>query len=245
MLRLPYLWSRLENMEKRERQTTADWVVDTLKKHIANGSYVVGEKLPTQHELAKALDVGRSSIREAMRELQVLGLVELRSGSGAVLRSTMITPESAVHWFQENALLLSDLFEVRFALEPAAARFAATRATGEDIAKLEEAFDGFVAAADSGDISRLVLQDEAFHGQIVRGSHNPFFLKINELLMQEFRKYRQRSYRVSCDNHEAVEPHRDVLAAIKRRDPEAAMLQMNRHLELSLRSITAAATRDV
>lgn len=232
-------------MEKRERKTTADWVVDTLKKHIANGAYVVGEKLPTQHELAKALDVGRSSIREAMRELQVLGLVELRSGSGAVLRSTMITPESAVHWFKENALLLSDLFDVRFALEPAAAKLAATRATCADIAKLEEAFNLFVAAADNGDISQLVLQDEAFHGQIVHCSHNPFFLKINELLTQEFRKYRQRSYRVATNNHEAVEPHRDVLNAIKKRDPEAAKLQMNRHLELSLRGITSAPAHDM
>lgn len=227
---------------RRERQTTADWVVDTLKKHIASGNYMVGDKLPTQMELARMLNVGRSSIREAMRELQVLGLVELRTGSGPILRSTMITPESAVSWFKENALLLTDLFEVRFAVEPAAAKLAAIRAGNDDIAGLEKAFDLFLEAAKREDVNQLVLQDEAFHGGIVHASHNPFFLKINELLTQEFRKYRQRSYRISSNSFEAVDPHRDILNAITRRDPEAASLQMTRHLEISLRGITAAAT---
>ncbi|MDR1611252.1 MAG: FadR family transcriptional regulator [Planctomycetota bacterium] len=234
----------LVEQSRRKRQTTADWVVDTLKKHIASGNYMVGDKLPTQMELAKMLNVGRSSIREAMRELQVLGLVELRTGSGATLLSTMITPESAVNWYKENALLLTDLFEVRFALEPASARLAAIRASKEDIDKLEEAFTLFVKAAAAVDVNQLVFQDEAFHSGIVRSSHNPFFLKISELLTQEFRRYRQRSFRISSNSFEAVDPHRDILNAISRRDPDSAFLHMTRHLELSLRGITAVTTSE-
>lgn len=156
----------------------------------------------------------------------------------------MITQESAVSWVKENALLLTDLFDVRFAMEPAAARLAAIRARGEDLAGLEEAFGLFHEAAKNRDVNQLVLQDEAFHGGIVRSSHNLFFLKINELLTQEFRKYRQRSYRIAKSGFEAVEAHRDILNAIARRDAESATLHMTRHLEISMRDITEVATSE-
>lgn len=230
-------------MEKHKKVSTTDWIVDTLKKRIAGGSYAVGDKLPTQMELAESMNVGRSSVREAVRELQAIGLIELKAGSGAYLRSATITPESAMSWFQENAGLLSDLFDVRFAIEPVAARLAATRCLAAEIDELRSICDRFDRAAVDSDTNGLVSLDEAFHRQVVVMSHNPLFGQMNEVLTQSFRKYRLRSFNIPFTRNNAVEPHRDICHALERRDSAAAVLHMNRHLEISLKDISAAASR--
>ena len=230
-------------MEKHKKVSTTDWIVDTLKKRIANGDYAVGDRLPTQQELAESMNVGRSSVREAMRELQALGFIELKAGSGAYLRSSVITPESAITWFQENAALLSDLFDVRFAIEPVAARLAASRCVSSEIADLEGICARFDRAAAAADVNGLVSLDEAFHRQVIVMSHNPLFGQMNEILTQAFRKYRLRSFRIPFTMNNAVEPHRDICESIKRRDSAAAALHMNRHLEISLKDVSTAANQ--
>lgn len=232
----------VEQMEKFEKISTTDWIVDYLKKLITSGEYATGDKLPTQLELARSMNVGRSSVREAMRELQALGLIELKVGNGAFVRSCNITPESAIQWFRENEVVLNDLFEVRLAIEPAAVRLAAGRATNQEIAELRHICEVFAKAAAEEDVSGLVQHDEAFHNHIMTCSHNPLFMQMNEMLTGAFRKYRQRSFRIPATMNDAVEPHWDIYNAICARDPKAAVLHMNRHLEISVRDISDAAS---
>ena len=202
-----------------------------------------GGRLPTQQELARSMNVGRSSVREAMRELQALGLIELKVGSGAYVRQQNITPESAVTWFRENEVLLNDLFEVRLALEPAAVRLAASRATNAELAELQRISELFAKAADEADVDGLIRYDEAFHKQIIACSRNHLFMQIIEILTKAFRKYRQRSFRIPATMNDAVEPHWDIFGAIKNRDAAAAVLHMNRHLDISMKDISDAAGR--
>lgn len=230
-----------EQTAKFEKISTTDWIVDNLKKRLASGEYATGDRLPTQLELARSMNVGRSSVREAMRELQALGLIELKVGSGAFVRSASITPESAIRWFRENEMLLNDLFEVRMAIEPVAVRLAALRATNAEIAELKRICEVFAQAAAEADVAGLVQYDEAFHHHVMTCSHNPLFMQMNEILTGAFRKYRQRSFRIPSTMNDAVEPHRDIANAIGARDPNAAVLHMNRHLEISVRDISAAA----
>ncbi len=230
------------SMEKHQKVSTADWIVETLKKRIANGAYAVGERLPSQFELAKSMNVGRSSIREAMRELQAMGLIELKTGSGAYLKATTITPESALRWFKENEVVLNDLFEVRLAIEPAAAKLAATRANKQEIEELRHICEAFSAAAADADVTKLVEYDEKFHNQVMLCSHNPLFLQMNEILTSAFRKYRQRSFRIPESMNDAVEPHWDIYNAINNRDVDGAARHMFRHLDISVRDISAAAS---
>jgi Transcriptional regulators len=228
-------------MEKYEKTSTIDWIVDNLKKRITSGEYAIGSRLPTQLELARSMNVGRSSVREAMRELQALGLIELKVGSGAYVRSDSITAESAIKWFRENEMLLNDLFEVRLAIEPVAVRLAALRATNAEIALLRRICEVFARAAAEADVDGLVRHDEEFHTHIVTCSHNPLFAQMNEIITGAFRKYRQRSFRIPATMQNAVEPHWDIFNAINARDAAAAVLHMNRHLEISVRDVSDAA----
>src|SRR5574342_711822 len=131
-------------LQTASRVPLSQVVLEQLMEQIRSGSLRPGDRLPTEHELARALDVGRSSVREALRGLIAFGLIETKAGRGAVVtqqaRSPLAHVRSSAHLLervQKTALL--DLLEVRECLEGQAAELAAQRATAEDVATIERA----------------------------------------------------------------------------------------------------------
>jgi GntR family transcriptional repressor for pyruvate dehydrogenase complex len=190
-----------------------------------------GDKLPSERELAEILQVSRSSIRDAIRGLELIGLVEPRQGSGTIVRE--VSAESLANPFA-NALkqrqeLVSELLDFRKMLEPPLAARAATHASPEEIAEMEEILQRQQKKQDVGDVA--IAEDAEFHYSVALASGNSVVLKVIDTIMDLLRDTRERSLQVEGRSLKSLVGHRRILSAIKRHDAEAAKAAMRRHIE--------------
>jgi GntR family transcriptional repressor for pyruvate dehydrogenase complex len=190
-----------------------------------------GDKLPSERELAEMLQVSRSSIRDAIRGLELMGLVEPRQGAGTIVRE--LSAESLVNPFA-NALkrrqeLVSELLDFRKMLEPPLAARAATRASADEISEMEEILQRQEEKQGHGDAA--IAEDAEFHYNVALASGNSVVLKVLDILMDLLRETRERSLQVGGRPQKSLAGHRRILAAIKRHDAEGAKAAMRRHIE--------------
>ena len=190
-----------------------------------------GDKLPSERELADMLRVSRGSIRDAIRSLELMGLVEPRQGAGTIVRE--ISANSVVNPFA-NALkrrkeLVSELLDFRKMLEPPLAARAATHASPEEIAEMEEILQRQAKTQDQG--AAAIAEDAEFHYSVALASGNSVVLKVIDTIMDLLRDTRERSLQVEGRSQKSLAGHRRILAAIKRHDAEAAKAAMRRHIE--------------
>lgn len=140
-----------------------------LREQITGGHWPVGTRLPGETTLAKELGVGRSTVREALRALAGAGLVRPRQGAGVFVVAT----EPAEDWpARLRRAAVTDVYEVRMAVEVHAARLAARRRTPKDVTAIRAALQGRRAASAAGDAA-FVDADIAFHAAVVAAAHNP------------------------------------------------------------------------
>lgn len=190
-----------------------------------------GDKLPSERELAEMLQVSRSSIRDAIRGLELMGLVEPRQGAGTIIRE--LSAEALVNPFA-NALkhrreLVSELLDFRKMLEPPLAARAATHASPEEISEMEEILRRQEERQSKGDSA--IAEDAEFHYSVALASGNSVVLKVIDTIMDLLRDTRERSLQVEGRSQKSLAGHRRILSAIKRHDPEAAKAAMRRHIE--------------
>ena len=190
-----------------------------------------GDKLPSERELAETLRVSRSSIRDAIRGLELMGLVEPRQGAGTIVRE--ISAESVVNPFADalkrRQELVSELLDFRRMLEPPLAARAATHASPEEISEMEEILVRQQEKQAEGDAA--VAEDTEFHYSVALASGNSVVLKVLDILMDLLRDTRARSLQVEGRAQKSLTGHKRILAAIKRHDAEAARDAMRRHIE--------------
>jgi len=190
-----------------------------------------GDKLPSERELAEMLQVSRSSIRDAIRSLELTGLVEPRQGAGTIIRE--LSAQSLVNPFA-NALkrrqeLVSELLDFRKMLEPPLAARAATHASSDEISEMDEILQRQEVTLSHGEAS--IAEDAEFHYSIALASGNSVVLKVLDILMDLLRETRERSLQLKGRPQRSLAGHRRILAAIKRHDAEAAKAAMRRHIE--------------
>jgi GntR family transcriptional regulator, transcriptional repressor for pyruvate dehydrogenase complex len=190
-----------------------------------------GDKLPSERDLAEMLRVSRGSIRDAIRSLELLGLVEARQGAGTIVRET--SSSSLANPFA-NALkrrkeMVSELLDFRKMLEPPLAARAAKHASPEEVLEMEEILRRQEERQRQGDAA--VAEDAEFHYSVALASDNSVVLKVIDILMDLLRDTRARSLQVEGRPQRSLTGHRRVLDAIKRHDAEAAKAAMRRHLE--------------
>ncbi len=157
------------------RSPLVDLAVSQLREQVLSGQWPVGSRLPAETELAERLEVGRSTIREAIRALVHAGLLETRQGSGTYVRS--VTPGADWEPRLRRAAVL-EVYEVREALEVQAARLAASRRTDGDIAALRARLAEREQAR--GHQAAFVEADLAFHRSVVAAAHNPLLAEMFE-----------------------------------------------------------------
>ena len=190
-----------------------------------------GDKLPAERELSEMFHVSRSSIRDAIRSLELLGLVEPRQGIGTVVREisadTLVNPLSNVLVRQRQ--LVSELLDVRKMLEPPLAARAATHASDDEIVEMEEILKRQAEKMAKGELA--IEEDSEFHYAIAMASGNTVVLKVLDLLMDLLRGTREKSLQVEGRPQKSIGGHRQILAAIKKRDAAAAEAAMCRHVE--------------
>ena len=190
-----------------------------------------GDKLPSERELAEMLQVSRSSIRDAIRGLELKGLVEPRQGAGTIVRER--SAESSVSPFA-NALkrrqeMVSELLDFRKMLEPPLAARAAAHASSDEISEMEE-----ILQRQEEKLSHLdpaIDEDAEFHYSIALASGNSVVLKVLDILMDLLRETRERSLQAPGRQKKSLAGHRRILTAIKHRDAEGAKSAMRRHIE--------------
>ena len=190
-----------------------------------------GDKLPPERLLVEMFQVSRSSIRDAIRRLELIGLVEPRQGAGTVVRdlSVRATNNQIADALRQKRELITELLDVRCILEPALAARAALRISAEQIAKLEEILrrqEGKVRTGESA-----VEEDTEFHYNIALATGNTVILKVLDVLMDLLRNTRERSLQTEGRPQKSFNGHQRILAAFKRRDAAAAEAAMSRHLQ--------------
>ena len=190
-----------------------------------------GDKLPSERELAEMLGVSRSSIRDAIRSLELVGLVEPRQGAGTVVREitseVLVTPLSSI--LAHKRQLVGELLEFRKMLEPALAARAAAHATAERLSAMEEILARQAEKLSHGQLA--IEEDSEFHYTIAMASNNTVVLRILDILMDLLRETRARSLQRKGRPEKSIAGHRKILAAIKRRDAAAAETAMRQHLK--------------
>jgi GntR family transcriptional regulator, transcriptional repressor for pyruvate dehydrogenase complex len=239
--------TRKTGLLKVEKISIIDQVIQQLETSITSGEYTVGQKMPSEVELCRTLGVGRSTVREAYRMLQAFGMIELRPGKGAFVNAAVrnsSTNEAIRDWFIEKKAELSDLMEVRMAVEPLAVKLAIKKGTREQIEHISALNKKFQEAAKRLNVVELVELDENFHTAIVEASNNALLIKINQLIAETFKAYRTRSFAVSENVEHASDPHNSILDAILQKNEAMGIQAMNDHLVISMLDIEKVVGKD-
>lgn len=202
-----------------------------LREQITSGAWPVGTRLPGETTLARELGVGRSTVREALRALAGAGLVRPRQGAGVFVTAT----EPAEDWpTRLRRAAVTDVYEVRTAVEVHAARLAAHRRTPDDITAMERALAGRLAAADADDTA-FVDADIAFHAAVVAAAHNPvladLFREFTPVLRDGLTDLLTLTTLRTEDPATGHDAHAALLRAVARGDAEEAARILGAELE--------------
>ncbi|MER5999864.1 FCD domain-containing protein [Nonomuraea angiospora] len=205
-----------------------------LREQITQGEWPVGTRLPGENALAKALGVGRSTVREALRALAGAGLVQARQGSGVFVIATDIAEDWPARL---RRAAITDVYEVRMMVETQAARMAAQRRTEEDVAALEEALAARARAASQDDAA-FVDADIALHAAVVAAAGNPvltdlfaeFAPALREGLIGLVEVLGLRAH----DRNPGHDTHAELVAAVRDGDGDAAGAILQAELEQTL-----------
>ena len=194
-----------------------DVVFQTLEQAILMGDLQPGERLMEIH-LAERLGVSRTPIREAIRKLEQEGLV-------------VNIPRRGAHVAEITKKDLSDVLEVRSALEELAVELACERITEEELSELKEACLRFIRAIEHSDLEQSVRQDIAFHDVIYRASHNERLIQMATNLRMQMYRYRIEYLKDSEAHPVLIREHRTLIDCIERKDVEGAKKVMRSHIE--------------
>jgi GntR family transcriptional regulator, transcriptional repressor for pyruvate dehydrogenase complex len=167
-------------------RSVLEMVMDRIKTALINKELKPGDYLPSETELVNNMGVGKTSIREAIKMLQALGVVEVRQGHGTIIKSNTehdtINPLVFQLITQQGSN--KDIFDLRAMFEPAYTIMAMRNATEEDINNIKITVENLENKVISG--SADVEDDMNFHRAILKATHNPFVLKIGETVLQLF-----------------------------------------------------------
>ncbi|MGD0912167.1 MAG: FadR/GntR family transcriptional regulator [Terracidiphilus sp.] len=215
--------------EKEIRSPGPSNALSLLKSFIETGNYVPGMVLPTERALAQKLGVGRPAIRESIKALTILDVLESRRGDGTYLKSLdgirvgwPATIDLSARGF--NAL---DLLEVRKMIEPRAAKLAASRASEQHLRRIEAQRLKVHKAKTWADISE---HDLLLHTAIIDAAGNPVLTALNGALTRLLRRSRDISGARAPDRNRMVESHGKIVDAILKGESEKAEQAMLDHL---------------
>ena len=227
-------------------RSQTDVVIQGIKEMLTRGELGPGSRLPVEKDLATMLGVSRGSLREGVRALATLGVLETRQGDGTYVTAldprTLLSPLGFLADLQQPAHA-ADLLAVRRVLEAESVALAATRLTDAQLAELEAvlaAVDNILESDPDMDLGAFIQADTEFHRLIARASGNPPLAAIIDSLVG--RTFRARLWRAISHRgsvRETQAEHRAILDELARHDPERARLRMSIHL-LGVEEFSAA-----
>jgi GntR family transcriptional repressor for pyruvate dehydrogenase complex len=212
-------------------------IVEQIKQLITDGKLKPGDKLLAERDLAEQFQVSRASVREAIRTLEMLGVIDIRPGEGTFVRGTdtddIIRPLAMFLAVERNSLL--DMFEMRRIFETATARLAAERATEEELDQIKAMLENMQDRLNVQDPEKGEEFDAAFHYAVAEATHNSLLIKLFKTVSEEFAKAnsvaRRQLYHDNVDNAQLIiDQHSEIFDAIRSRSSEAASNAMLAHL---------------
>lgn len=237
-----------ERADGRRRPRVLPDVTRRLASEILSGQLASGTTLPREADLAASYGVSRTVIREALKTLAAKGLVQIRSRIGTTVCDPdlwNIIDAQVMEWHGAGALdqrMQDAIQETRWAIEPLVAELAASRATLQEIADLDAAWQGMANAGE--DVDAFTHSDIEFHRILYNTSHNPVFRQIGNLIDAALRSTLAVTATHSPDRRAAaIRVHGDLVEALRLRDPKAARSCAEAILNLSSRDLAAAKTQ--
>ena len=225
----------MQTLEPKVGRRLYENIVQRLHLLIRQGELGHGARLPSERAMAEQFKVSRSSVREAIRSLELRGLVVTKRGSGtfintqdldsvvALLASTLSSGPGALD-------TLDDIFEMRHVLEPQIAAMAALRANPEEVAKLTEILEEQERQISNGETG--VDADTAFHFALATATHNAALIKVVSAVEDILSRSRNQTLQTPGRPKLSLASHRRILDSIKHRDSEEARRAMDHHLTM-------------
>ncbi len=221
-----------EQLHNIKRRRIPEDIVQQFHSMIRQGTLSHGDRLASERDLAAQFKVSRSSVREAIRSLELQGLVISKRGSG-----TFISTENADSVLALMAASLNtggealrDIFEMRRVLEPAIAALAAGRATEDDVGRMSAILEEQQRQIDSGETG--VEADTAFHFALAAATHNSALNKVVSAVEDILQRSRDQSLQEPGRPQRSLTSHRQILQMIRTRDSAGAERAMSHHLEV-------------
>ena len=211
-------------------------IIAQIRRQLAEGHWKSGDRLPSERDLSERFKVSRASVREAIRALESAGLVRIKNGEGTYVASgpeAFLSPLVSVLLQQKDVYL--DIFEARKVIEPEIAALAARRASSEEIHKLEGILEEQarqIAQGESG-----VEADTAFHSLLTQSTKNKIFLRLSDAIVDSLHETRERSLHVPGRPARSLAGHREILKAVRAKDPVRARRAMLQHLMAIQRNV--------
>ena len=217
-------------MEMDEYLPLRDVVFNTLRRAILKGELKPGERL-MEITLADKLGVSRTPIREAIRKLELEGLVVMAPRKGAKVAS--ITERD-----------LNDVLEVRKGMEVLAISLACKRITGEELEKLETIEQSFQKLIESGNLTELAEMDVKFHDTIYQATNNQRLVQLLNNLREQMYRYRMEYLKDIAVRRTLAEEHKAICRALRERDEQQAEQYVSIHIDNQQKAIIRSLNRE-
>ncbi|MCP2635914.1 FCD domain-containing protein [Microbacterium sp. HD4P20] len=223
--------------------TPASEVARRLMDLFTGGSIDPGTRLPPERQLASTLGVGRSAVREALAALEILGIVDVRPGSGTYLRGTAseLLPQTLRWGLLIGRKSTTELLDLRSGLEIYVARLAAARAEASARAALAASMERM--RADVADLKAFARADRDFHNALATAADNETLVDLLHVVRSLLQVYADRAVHDEDEARTAVAEHDAVYRAVEAGDEDAAASAMAAHMATASQRLAAEAAR--
>jgi GntR family transcriptional repressor for pyruvate dehydrogenase complex len=213
-----------------ERTTLAASAFEQLISNVVHGKWKAGARLPAERELCQQLGIARTTLREALKAMELVGMLESRIGEGTFVcaRSEFLSRPLLWAFTGTDNAELADLLEARVFLERDLAGLAAERATAEEVTAIELTIHIMGEKLAAGEA--VTDADLAFHGAVAHAAHNEVLANAAQLIRSVMKYWIHLKLAMADVAEKAIERHKLIFAAIRDRDPEAARRLMQDHL---------------
>jgi GntR family transcriptional repressor for pyruvate dehydrogenase complex len=220
-------------MKRIERKRLSDQIIEQITSSIAKGKLKVGDKLPPEHVLMKQFGVGRSSLREAMGAMSLMGIISIKPGHGTQITASPDRPlANLLKWdVLKRQDKVQELTEARIILEQAAIELAIERAGEKDIAELKHILTEQELAKKNR--KKYHQTDISFHLAVVKASHNDVLLRFVSEIRPSILTWMERStpLRTAQINEISIKQHTAILEAIMAKDVKNAKLRIRQNIK--------------
>lgn len=223
--------SGVDYLPKKNQMTKCDYVVEQLKESIISGEFKSGDQLPPEGALCEKFGVSRITVREALKKLNMMGLVEIKQGKGTFVKTVdlglFMKPLFQLIDFEE--IDVEAIYTAREYIEGGTAYLAATVRSDFELAVLKNILQSIRQCIAEQDVAKLYEFDKAFHTEIAKAAHNPILLSILQPLEEIDTACVKRFDKYLTTLENCYKEHYDIYKAIERQDPEAARQAMIQH----------------